>query len=416
MINAINEISMTEEINIEYLRNILTLRYDPLQKSTLKQLEPKDFFPKKFSNIELEVYNKINKSLLEDEKRYNFKTISISQSAGIDSGLTLATVREFLPDVKIKCIGVGFGNEDDEVERAKELARIYDCDFVEITKENILNELPKLIGIVGEPRWNLYNFYALEEGKKNSDIFYTGDGGDELFGGYTFRLEKFLTQLKNEFSWKEKAKLYLNCHERDWVPDQDKMFGERVKFSWEKIYGLFKPFFNNQLSAINQVFLADFNGKLLYDWLLTNASYEKYFDINIKSIFLTDEMISFAAHIDGNEKFDVKTGLGKISLRKILTKFKGFENKKMLKKGFGTDLEKLWNKNSKEIIFNYVNKDSEIIKEKIIDFDWLEKTRERLGNSTKPDVRYINKLMSLLALEVWFRIFISKTMNQKETI
>ena len=86
------------------------------------------------------------------------------------------------------------------------------------------------------------------------------------------------------------------------------------------------------------------------------------------------------------------------------------------KKGFGTDLEELWNKNSKEIIFNNVNKDSEIIKEKIIDSDWLEKTKERLHNSTKPDIRYINKLMSLLALEIWFRIFISKTMKPSETI
>lgn len=416
MNKVINEISIVQKIRTEYLRNILTLRYDPLQKSKLIPLEPKDFVPKNISNIEIEVYNKINQNLLNEQKKHSLQTISLSLSAGIDSGLTLATIREFLPEVKINCIGVGFGNKDDEIGRAKELARIYECDFVEVTKENILNELPKLIGIVKEPRWNLYNFYAIEEGKKKSDIFYTGDGGDELFGGYTFRLEKFLAGLKNEFNWKEKTKLYLDCHERDWVPDQEKMFGSRIKFSWDQIYNLFKPFFNNQLSAINQVFLADFNGKLLFDWLLTNASYEKHFDMKIKSIFLTDEMISFATHVDWKEKFDMKTGLGKIPLRNILKKFKGFENEKMAKKGFGTDLEELWNKNSKEIIFNYVNRDSEIIKEKIIDSDWLEKTKERLHNSTKPDIRYINKLMSLLALEIWFRIFISKTMKPSETI
>ena len=147
------------------------MRYDPLQKSILKPLESKDFISKNFSNIELEINNKIKEGLLKEQKQNDLQTISLSLSSGIDSGLTLATIRDFLPDVKINCIGVGFGNSDDEIERAKELASIYDCEFVEVIKENILDELPKLIGIVKEPRWNLYNFYALEEGKRKSDIF-----------------------------------------------------------------------------------------------------------------------------------------------------------------------------------------------------------------------------------------------------
>jgi asparagine synthase (glutamine-hydrolysing) len=407
---------MIESINLEYLKNILTLRYDPTQRSILKPLQPEDFFPIRVSNIDSQIYDLIKNNFLEEQKTSNFKTVSLSLSAGIDSGLTLACIREILPNVKINCVGVGFGNKDDEINRARELSRIYDCNFIEVIKENILEQLPKLIGIVKEPRWNLYNFYALEEGVKKSEIFYTGDGGDELFGGYTFRLEKFLLNTKKDFDWKQKTQLYLNCHERDWVVDQENLFGKRMKFSWNSIYNLFKPYFDNQLSPINQVFLADFNGKLLYDWLLTNEAYEKYFKLKIKSIFLNDKMINFATHIDWKEKYDPSTGLGKIPLRKIIKKFKGFENAKLSKKGFGTDLEDLWNKNSKEIIFTFVNKDSEVIKENLIDLSWVEKTKNLLSNSPKPDIRYINKLMSLLALEIWFRIFISKSMKQSELI
>ena len=69
-----------------------------------------------------------------------------------------------------------------------------------------MNDLPKLIGLVKAPKWNLYNYYALEEGKKVSNIFYAGDGGDEFFGGYTFRLGKFLSSLTDQMGWKEKCK------------------------------------------------------------------------------------------------------------------------------------------------------------------------------------------------------------------
>jgi asparagine synthase (glutamine-hydrolysing) len=397
------------------IRNFLTLRYDPSKKSPIRPLNSEDFFPKNTNKIELKIKEKIECNLLREHQNKKFQNISISLSGGIDSGLTLAMIRTTLPEVKINCIGMGFGNKDDEVNRARELARIYDCDFTEIIKENILNDLPKLVKIVQEPKWNLYNFYALELGKKNSSIFFTGDGGDELFGGYTFRLEKFLANLKKGFSWKDKTKLYLNCHERDWVPDQEDMFGKKIDFSWEKIYDIFKPYFDNGLSEIDQVFLSDFNGKLLYDWTTTNLAYENYFKIKIKSIFLSDEIIKFATHIPWEKKFDPTTRLGKIPLRNILSNYKGFLNEKMLKKGFGTDLSELWNKNAKDIVNKYVNLDSEIIKQGIIGLNWLNKTKEKL-NSGKPDLRYVNKMMSLLSLEIWYKIFISKSMNCEEKL
>ena len=62
-------------------------------------------------------------------------------------------------------------------------------------------------------------------------------------------------------SWKEKTELYLSCHERDWVPNQSELFGPKINFSWEKIYPIFKNYFDNDLSPLDQVFLSDFNGK-----------------------------------------------------------------------------------------------------------------------------------------------------------
>ena len=406
-----------KNLDVNKISNILTLRYDPKGEPGRKPLELHDFQPNEISNLELKIKEVIKKKLLQDQEKLEFKKLSVSLSAGIDSGLTLAMIREYLPDVKISCIGLGFSYEDDEVPRAREIARIYDCDFTEIIKNNILNELPKLIGVVKEPRWNYYNYYVFENCKKFSDICYTGDGGDELFGGYTFRLSKFLRLVSTNSSWKERVKIYLECHERDWVPDQDNIFGSRMSFSWDTIYEMLKQYFDNNLSPLDQVFLADFNGKLLQEWIPADKAYERNFNMNILSIFLSDEIIELATHIPWQKKYDPTTDLGKLPLRSILVKYKGFENKLLNKKGFGTDLKNLWNKNTKEIVKSYVNLQSEIIKDNIISAEWLKKVEKKIHDpKSELGPRYINKMFLLLALEVWYRLFISKSMKTNQRI
>lgn len=400
----------------ESIIRFLTLRYDPTKKPIKNKLISEDFTPEKFTNVESMILDIVKKNMLYEQDVFNHKKIAMSLSGGIDSGLTLMMLRKILPEVKITCVGMGFGNEDDEARRASEIARKYNCEFKEITKENILNELPKLITLVKEPKWNLYNYYTLEEGKKFSNVFYTGDGGDELFGGYTFRLKKNFTSITKNMNWETRVKIYLSCHERDWVPDQEKMFDSKMKFRWSKIYSLFKPYFNNKLSSFDQVFLADINGKLLYDWLPTNKKYEEFFKMELKSIFLSDDMIYMASHIPWQEKYDPKIDMGKLPLRHILSKEKVFEKELFSKKGFGTDLTKLWDKNAKDIVKQYVNIDSEIVKNKIINFEWIDKMGGKILNGEKIDVRYINKMISLLSLEIWYRLFITHTMKGTEKI
>jgi len=383
----------------------------------MKPLSYKDFIPTQINDIESKINDIVKKDLLIMKKKSGTRRISLSLSGGVDSGLTLAIIRSVLPDIKIECFSMGFRDTDDEIQRAKEISRIYDCNFHNIIKDDVLNELPQLIYIAKEPRWNLYQYYPMADARKQSSIFYSGDGGDELFGGYTFRYKKFLAHLPKKADWKNKTKLYLSCHERDWVPDQHKMFGSKIKFSWEKIYKTLKPYFNNDLEPIDQVFLADFNGKLLYDWIPTNNAFGKYLDLDIKSIFLTDKMIKFATHIPWNVKYDPKKIKGKIPLHSILRRQKGFEKIQPIKKGFSIDLCSLWRKNAKEIINTYVNSESEIVKNKIINEEWLNTVHKKLRqDNSELNVRYISKMLGILSLEIWYRLFISKTMKKTQKL
>ena len=405
------------KINYNSISKILTLRYDPEKVSIMKPLSYKDFIPTQINDIESKINDIVKKDLLIMKKKSGTRRISLSLSGGVDSGLTLAIIRSVLPDIKIECFSMGFRDTDDEIQRAKEISRIYDCNFHNIIKDDVLNELPQLIYIAKEPRWNLYQYYPMADARKQSSIFYSGDGGDELFGGYTFRYKKFLAHLPKKADWKNKTKLYLSCHERDWVPDQHKMFGSKIKFSWEKIYKTLKPYFNNDLEPIDQVFLADFNGKLLYDWIPTNNAFGKYLDLDIKSIFLTDKMIKFATHIPWNVKYDPKKIKGKIPLHSILRRQKGFEKIQPIKKGFSIDLCSLWRKNAKEIINTYVNSESEIVKNKIINEEWLNTVHKKLRqDNSELNVRYISKMLGILSLEIWYRLFISKTMKKTQKL
>jgi asparagine synthase (glutamine-hydrolysing) len=391
----------------------LTLRYDPNKKPVREPLSARDFTIKDATNIESTILEIVKEDLLQKQKKLNFKTVTISLSGGVDSGFTLAMIRSILPDVKIHCVSVGFGDVDDEVSTAEEVARVYNCNFESIIIENILDDLPKLIDIVKEPRWNLYQYYTLENGKRNSNVFYTGDGGDEVFAGYVFRYNKFLSNLKPNFGWKEKSKLYLSCHERDWVPDQSEIFGEKLNFSWDRIYSIFRHYFENDLSPLDQVLLSDFNGKLLYDWLPANKAFGEFLGLNIESLFLNQNMIEFATRIPWYEKYDDKTITGKLPVRSILVKQKGFDQLKPAKKGVSLDLISLWNRNARDIVNRYVNEDSEIVKEGLVRKEWIDSIKVKLNDSKAifDSSRYISKIFSILALEIWYKLFFSKSIR-----
>jgi len=70
-------------------------------------------------------------------------------------------------------------------------------------------------------------------------------------------------------------------------------------------------------------------------------------------------------------------------------------------------MEVIW----KKIFLHYFD-NSRLIEDKIINFAWIEKyiSKEEL------DVRYVNKFLGLLALEIWYRLFISKDMKSDEQL
>ena len=394
---------------------MLTLRYDPtiefgssvpkLDSNQVKVMRNGTYPSSK--DIEKELRSIINTAI----SKHNPKTISLALSTGVDSNLMLALLKDEYPSLDIKCICVSF-NEESEATYARKIAESKDTDFYNVTVHDPLRDLPFLISIVKEPRWNLYQYYFIEKSKKYSDILFTGDGGDELFGGYTFRYTKFLKLFDASDDWKQRTIHYLECHERDWVPDQESIFGENIKFDWSPIYSLLRSYFDNDLDPLDQVFLADYNGKLIYDFVPTNDKFFSYLGVLGISPILDNKIIDMSLRIPPSVKFNMQTNTGKTPLREILS---GLNSKNVsdTKIGFGMDLKKLWTSSAKEIVISTLSNAS-IFRDKIINCDFYNRSIKRIDETG--DLRYISKMLQLLSLEIWYKMFITYELSPKSSL
>ena len=398
-------------INPSSIVNILTLRYDPsinpnLPKKTWKDFEPIDD-PVNPASIENSICDEIEKKLNYTSDR----EISIALSGGVDSALMLSLLRKTKPDVKINAVSIKFANSIDETPAASRIAEKYNADHHIIDLDNYLSELPKAISMIKMPFWDLHWYYVVQKSQSLSKVLISGDGGDELFGGYTFRYEKFLSLTSESSTPKEKLLAYLECHERDRVPDQEKIFNQKSNFSWNSIHNLLLPYFDNGLSRLEQVFLADYNGKLLYNFNPINANIIKNFNMELLTPILNDELLNVGPHLTQSEKYDPKNNLGKLPLRLILKKNKHDHLVGTKKLGFNVNTINLWKKYGKNICKEFLI-DARIVKDGWINNDWIKKHID----SSELDVRYVNKFYGILAFEIWYRLFITKEMNSNSTL
>ena len=393
------------------ITNILTLRYDPSIKPNLPKKIWSDLKPL-IQKPSIEVIEKsIQGTIKAQLNALSVKKICIALSGGIDSALILTLIKKTIPAIQVDAISVKFANSVDETESASKIAAELGAEHHVIYLENYLRELPKAISIIKLPFWDLHWYHVVKKSQTLSKHLASGDGGDELFGGYTFRYKKFLSLINANSTPLEKTKAYLSCHERDRVPDQEKLFGKKSKFSWEFIYETLIDYFDNTLSPIEQVFLADYNGKLLYNFNPINTKILNHFSVKPISPLLSDDMVSYALGIPSQYKYDQTKNIGKISLRKILSKYnidKLIPNEKL---GFNVNTLNLWTSFGQSLCKEYLI-DSEITKDGWINKDWINKYIDR----TDLDVRYVNKFLGLLAFEVWYRLFVTKDISANTTL
>jgi len=384
-------------MNLNSVKSILTLRYDYTQTPILPKLIWKDLEKKEdFSSTSIsdQLISNLKNQIPDDYS----KSISISLSGGVDSSLMLCLLKQSFPDNEIDAISIKFTDSYDETEIASKIAKKIGVNHHIVEINNFLEKLPEAISITGLPFWDVHWLYVAENAKHFSNYLVSGDGGDELFGGYIFRYSKFLSKIHSNSSVNDKIDAYLSCHERDYVSEQDQIFEKKIEFSWQDIYDKLRPFFDNSLSPLEQVFLADYNGKLLYNFSIVNNSITSNFDIKLVTPLLSPEIIKKSMKIPSNKKYDSSSNIGKLPLRKILNKYDLNDLILKQKQGFSVNTVNLWKSFGFSMTKDYLI-DGKIIQDGWIKKDWIQSNL----NNQNLDIRHINKLLGLLAFEIWYR-------------
>ena len=108
-------------------------------------------------------------------------------SGGIDSGIVTSIAAEYVR--KLKTFTVAFEGTFDRSPVAKLVSQKYSTDHtvLNISFDDLQTELPKILSNYGEPFADssaIPSYYICREAKKHVTVALTGDGADELFGGY----------------------------------------------------------------------------------------------------------------------------------------------------------------------------------------------------------------------------------------
>ena len=118
--------------------------------------------------------------------------------------------------------------------------------------------------------------------------------------------------------------------------------------------------------------MADYNGKLLYNFNPINTRIIKESGMELFTPLLNDELISSGPHMKQSEKYDKINDIGKLPLRGILEKNGHDSLVGKQKLGFNVNTINLWKNHGHNLCKEFLN-DSRIVKDGWINDDWIQK-------------------------------------------
>ena len=196
-----------KELNKEALKTYLTFQYNPMEETFFKgvyKLKPghyliycngnllvKPFFNLEFKPSEENIKEKdliksINDELVSSVEHHKISDVKVGAflSSGIDSSYIVSILK---PN---ETFTVGFEqNGFNEIKPAKELSNMLNIQNTDktISADEFFDAVPKVQYYSDEPHANLSSvplYYLSELSRKDVTVVLSGEGADELFGGY----------------------------------------------------------------------------------------------------------------------------------------------------------------------------------------------------------------------------------------
>ncbi|MBS4195102.1 asparagine synthase (glutamine-hydrolyzing) [Lederbergia citri] len=355
------------ELNRDALQQYMTYQFVPEPESMtvgIKKLEPGHYFIKKIGEpLQISRYwkaqfhpvYKSEKEFIKEIQDVLFDSVNIHMrsdvpvgsflSGGIDSSIIASIAKQFHPN--IKTFSVGFERDGfSEIVVAKDTADklgVENISYV-ITPEEYMNELPKIMWYMDDPLADpacVPLYFVAREARKHVTVVLSGEGADELFGGYNIYREPQSLEMFNKIPAVGKSLLRglakvlpegvkgKSFIERGLTPMEERYIGNAKMYSEEEKRNLLK-FYNENIDyrditrplyadtvgydPVDQMQYIDIHTWMRGDILLKADKMTMAHSLELRVPFLDKEVFNVASNIPTSLK--TAEGTTKYILRK----------------------------------------------------------------------------------------------------
>ena len=351
-------------------------------------------------------------------------------SGGLDTAAIVAFASKATAQ-PLKTFCMGFGEETDELHDAELIAEHFGTDHYELTVDSSqgMRFYPRMLWHMEAPKYNLYPWFVCELVRKHVTVCLSGNGGDEIFGGYVARyqnalrierLGKHMSPLLRAVGLLERFPRNMRTKNRlralqalgDYADEylilagamperlNDQLFRDET-FSISELRECYAPFFSSTSSFLDGLMRAELRTKLVDDLLSVDDSMSMAHSLELRVPLLDNRIVDLLAPLPWQSKF-LPDGVGKIPLRKALQSILPDQSLRKPKWGFSVDVNAWYRGELGELIREIVPSSDAI--SQYFSKRMIQKLIDRSLSLT--DRRYQVLLWQLLGFHFWHKIFI----------
>lgn len=450
----VNPDSACVDIDNGALHDYLTFQFVPEPKTLLKDikvLKPGHIIKKELGKThEISCYYSIKfnptpgskdekmeeiRKVIEDSVELHMQSevpVASFLSGGIDSTVVTALAKKHMPDLKTFTIGFD-RNGYSEIDLARESADKLGLENISkiVSYEEFANELPKIIWHMDEPVADpaaIPLYFIAKEAAKHVTVILSGEGADEVFGGYTIYHEPnslkmfdyipgFLKNaLKAGASHMPEGKKGKSFLERGCTPMRERYVGNAKIFLDAEKEGILNKYDSKytiksamndiydraaQYDPITQMQFVDFNTWLTGDILVKADRMTMAHSLELRVPFLDKEVFKVASKLTADEKINghVTKYLLRESFKSELPFLTALDRKKL---GYPVPI-RLW---LKDELYQWA---IDIIKNSNADeFINKEAAIKLVEDHRKGPFDLSRKIWTILIFLIWHKIYIEK--------
>ena len=345
--------------------------YDINEVARLSLKDPVKNLEEAYKLFKIHFENSVQKRLMMD---VNY---SLFLSGGLDSasiyGAIMSISGEAPPSFTIKFDDAKY----DESEMAFNITERFQGEhkIIEIGEKDIINNFKTHVISIGEPfgDFSTIPMYILSKNSYQNGykVSFSGDGGDEIFGGYD--------RYRSSFAQNRNLKSYINSL---------KINNENINVKEESKYKIYET-----EDLVNNYMLYDFKTILEGNILIKSDRMGMASSVEIRSPFLDRYLVNFGLKIPSN--FKISNELNKILIRKYLQE---------------KDLNFVLDKNKRQftVPFENILRDSKLSNKLLNNLNLLGKLGKNYHNIVNEYMggnnQYFRNIRNIFALELWFDV------------